>query len=58
MIDTEEGEAMKKHGLRGVLLAVSLALLLSGGVALAQGTLSPDKTCVQCIPACLTTPTC
>ena len=29
---------MKKHWLRGVLLGVSLALLLAGGVALAWGT--------------------
>jgi hypothetical protein len=50
IIDTKEGEAMKRHWLRGLLLAVSLALLLSGGVALAKGTLSADKPCVQCIP--------
>ena len=41
---------MKKHWLRGLLLGVSLALLVTGGVALAQGTLSVDKTCVECIP--------
>jgi hypothetical protein len=35
IIDTKEGEAMKRHWLRGVLLGVSLALLL-GGVVLAQ----------------------
>ncbi|NIN67905.1 MAG: PEP-CTERM sorting domain-containing protein [Anaerolineae bacterium] len=41
---------MKRHWLRGVLLGLSLALLVSGGVALAQGTLSVDKTCVECVP--------
>jgi hypothetical protein len=33
-----------------MLLGVSLALLLAGGVALAQGTLTVDKDCVECIP--------
>jgi len=42
---------MQKHGLRGLLLGVSLALLISGGVALAQGTLRADKTCEKCVPA-------
>ena len=42
---------MKRHWLRGLLLGVSMALLLSGGVALAQGTLRVDKTCVNCVPA-------
>ena len=42
---------MKKHRLRGVLLGVSLALLLAGGVALAQGMYATaDKACVQCQP--------
>jgi len=40
---------MKRHWLRGVLLGVSLALLLAGGVALAQGlTITPDKECFTC----------
>jgi len=40
---------MKKHWLRGLLLGVSLALLLSGGVALARGLfLTVDKGCVEC----------
>ena len=40
---------MKKHWLRGVLLGVSLALLLAGGVALAQALMvTVDKGCVQC----------
>jgi hypothetical protein len=47
----EEGEAMKRHWVRGLLLGVSLTLLVTGGVALAQGTLSADKTCVKCVPA-------
>jgi hypothetical protein len=41
---------MKKPWLRGVLLGVSLALLLSGGLALAEGTLTVDKECVECVP--------
>jgi hypothetical protein len=46
----EEGEAMKKHWLRGVLLGVSVALLLGGGAALAQPepTLSIDQLCFEC----------
>ncbi len=40
---------MRKHWLRGMLLGVSLALLLGGGVALAQSLLAwPD--CFQCLP--------
>jgi len=41
---------MKKHWLRGILLGLSMALLLAGGVALAQGTLRVDKTCINCVP--------
>jgi hypothetical protein len=41
---------MKKRWVRGVLLGLSMALLLGGGVALAQGTLRVDKTCVPCVP--------
>ena len=42
---------MKKHWLRGVLLGVSLALLLAGGVALAQGLfITVDKDCLECWP--------
>jgi len=40
---------MKRHWLRGMLLGVSLALLLAGGVALAQGlTISVDQDCFEC----------
>ena len=40
---------MKKSWLRGMLLGVSLALLLAGGVALAQGlTVTPDQDCFEC----------
>ena len=40
---------MKRHWLRGVLLGVSLALLLVGSVALAQGLFfTVDKECVEC----------
>ena len=42
---------MKKHWLRGVLLGVSLALLLAGGVAVANGLYAtPDQPCFQCQP--------
>jgi hypothetical protein len=42
---------MKKHWLRGLLLGASLALLLSGGAALAQGmSVTVDKSCIQCWP--------
>ena len=40
---------MKKHWARGVLLGLSIALLLTGGVALAQSA-SVDKDCFECIP--------
>ena len=40
---------MKKHWLRGLLLGVSVALLLAGGVALAQSA-SVDGECFECIP--------
>jgi hypothetical protein len=40
---------MKKKWLRGMLLGVSLALLLAGGAALAQGfTVTPDQDCIEC----------
>jgi hypothetical protein len=40
---------MKKKWLRGMLLGVSLALLLAGGVALAQGlTVKADQDCFEC----------
>jgi hypothetical protein len=41
---------MKKHWPSGMLLGLSMALILSGGVALAEGTLRADKTCVNCVP--------
>jgi hypothetical protein len=49
IVEQEEGEAMKKHRLRGVLLGVSLALLLAGGVALAAGLqVTADQDCFEC----------
>lgn len=40
---------MKKHWLRGIVLGVSLALLLAGGVALAASLrLSFDEECIEC----------
>jgi len=42
---------MKTNWLRGMLLGVSLALLLAGGVALAQGlSMTVDQDCVECWP--------
>ena len=41
---------MKKHWLRGLLLGVSMALLLAGGAALAQGLMTADKVCFECVP--------
>ncbi|MGB9301842.1 MAG: PEP-CTERM sorting domain-containing protein [Anaerolineae bacterium] len=42
---------MKKPWLRGVLLGVSLALLLAGGVALAASlSITSDQTCFECLP--------
>jgi hypothetical protein len=42
---------MKKHWLRGMLLGVSMALLLSGGVGLAASVKTQASTdCFECIP--------
>jgi hypothetical protein len=51
MIHTKEGEAMRKHWLLGLLLGVSLALLLAGGVALAATlSMTSEQTCFECSP--------
>jgi hypothetical protein len=42
---------MKKHWLRGLVLGVSVALFLAGGVALAQGLfVTVDPQCFECFP--------
>ena len=42
---------MRKHWLRGVLLGLSMALLLAGGVAVAQGLyVMLDQDCFECWP--------
>jgi hypothetical protein len=42
---------MKRHSLRGLVLGVSLALLLTGGAALAQGlSITVDQVCFECWP--------
>jgi hypothetical protein len=47
--NTKEGRKMKTHSLRGLLLGVSLALLLVGGAALAQGlSITVDQDCFEC----------
>ena len=48
IVGEEEGEAMKRHWLRGVLLGVSLALLLAGGVAVAEQVVSVEPWCGVC----------
>ncbi len=43
---------MRKHWLRGMLLGLSLALLLAGGAALAQGlSITADQDCFECYDA-------
>jgi hypothetical protein len=45
----DEVIGMRKHRLQGMLLGVCLALLLAGGVALAQGlAISVDQDCFEC----------
>jgi hypothetical protein len=48
IVGEKEGEAMKKDWLRGVLLGVSLALLLAGGVALAAPSARVEPYCGVC----------
>jgi hypothetical protein len=51
IIGAKEGEAMKRHSLRGLVLGVSVALFLAGGVALAQGLfVTVDPQCFVCWP--------
>ena len=48
-VETKEAKGMKKHWQRGILLGVSIALLLSGGVALAAGVyVEVNKVCFEC----------
>ena len=49
---------MKRRWLRGVLLGVSLALLLAGGVALAQPPVTVDPSCRGCCPNAIDPYTC
>jgi hypothetical protein len=48
IVAEREGQAMKGHWLRGMLLGVSVALVLSGGIALAQQTVSIEPYCGVC----------
>ena len=41
---------MKRNWLRGILLGVSLALLLGGGVALAAMAVTATPGCIECYP--------
>jgi hypothetical protein len=50
IVGAEEARKMKKHWLRGLLLGVSLALLLGGGVALAAMAVKADQECFVCCP--------
>jgi hypothetical protein len=48
-VETKEAREMKRNWLRGTLLGLSLALLLAGGAALAQGlSVTPDQECFEC----------
>jgi hypothetical protein len=51
-VGAKEVETMKRNWLRGLLLGVSIALLLSGGVAMAQGSpyVTVLRDCVNCFP--------
>jgi hypothetical protein len=49
---TKEGRAMRNKRLGGVLLGVSLALLLGGGVALAALSIDIDPYCFVCCDMC------
>ena len=53
IVRAKEGEAMKRHRLRGLLLGVSLALLLGGGAVVAQdvGPSDWDLASMPAIPA-------
>jgi hypothetical protein len=49
--DAKKEAAMTRYGLRGILLGASLALLLAGGVAVAQGlAVTADQECLVCYP--------
>ena len=50
-VETKEAKEMKEHWQRGLLLGVSIALLLSGGVALAASvSVEANQPCFVCIP--------
>jgi hypothetical protein len=51
MLGGGEGEATRRNWLRGFVLGINLALLLSGGVALAQ-TGSVQPYCYVCCDKC------
>jgi hypothetical protein len=48
VVDTKEGQVTGRHSRLGVLLGMSLALLLSGGVAMAAASLSIEPWCRVC----------
>ncbi len=52
-VGAEEARKMDRHWLRGLLLGVSLALLLGGGVALAAMAVKADQECFVCCPITL-----
>jgi hypothetical protein len=50
-VETREAREMRRNWLRGMLLGVSLALLLVGGAAMAQGlSVTADQDCFECWP--------
>jgi hypothetical protein len=51
LLPWKEAQAMRRYGLRGLLLGVSMVLLLGGGVALASN-LSIEPYCYWCCDKC------
>jgi hypothetical protein len=46
ILGEEEGKAMKRHGLGGLLLGVTVLLLFTAGVALAEGPVCDEAVSV------------
>jgi len=46
-VETKEAKEMKRHWLRGIVLGVSMAFLLTGAVAWAQEPVCDEEVSVQ-----------